>query len=67
MLKNFKNATNFLSKNYKLQLMYNCFFNFLDIVRAAVDKEKAKLSKYYKRTSDEREFLFNCATILDSS
>ncbi|KAF2873788.1 hypothetical protein BDV95DRAFT_488645, partial [Massariosphaeria phaeospora] len=30
MLKNFKNVTNFLSKNYKLQLMYNCFFNFLN-------------------------------------
>ncbi|KAF2876486.1 hypothetical protein BDV95DRAFT_464366, partial [Massariosphaeria phaeospora] len=37
------------------------------VVRAAADKGRAKLSKYYGRTGDERGFLFNCATVLDPS
>jgi Domain of unknown function (DUF4413) len=35
------------------------------IVKAAAEKGKAKLSKYYSRTGGEQGFLFNCATILD--
>jgi len=35
------------------------------IVRAAADKGRMKLSKYYSKTDAEQGFLFNCATILD--
>ncbi|KAI0573130.1 Dimer-Tnp-hAT domain-containing protein [Pyrenophora tritici-repentis] len=35
------------------------------VVRAAAERGRAKLSKYYSRTEAERGFLFNCATILD--
>jgi hypothetical protein len=35
------------------------------VVKAAAEKGKQKLSKYYGRTDEERGFLFNCATILD--
>jgi hypothetical protein len=35
------------------------------VVKAAADKGKEKLSKYYSKTDEERGFLFNCATILD--
>jgi hypothetical protein len=90
VLKRFKDATNFLSENYKPQiqyiwLMYNRLFDFLDkmledldedlesqentewpaVVRAAAEKGRTKLSKYYSKTDAERGFLFNCATILD--
>jgi hypothetical protein len=36
-----------------------------DIVRAAAEKGREKLRKYYSRTGDEQGYLFNCATILD--
>jgi hypothetical protein len=36
-----------------------------DIVKAAAEKGKAKLRKYYAKTGGEQGFLFNCATILD--
>lgn len=35
------------------------------VVRAAADRGRAKLSKYYSKTEAARGFLFNCATILD--
>jgi hypothetical protein len=35
------------------------------VVRAAAERGRAKLSKYYSRTDAEHGFLFNCATILD--
>lgn len=35
------------------------------IVRDAVERGSAKLSKYYSRTADSRGYLFNCAAILD--
>jgi hypothetical protein len=35
------------------------------VVRAAAERGRAKLSKYYSRTGAEHGFLFNCATILD--
>ncbi|KAI1685869.1 Dimer-Tnp-hAT dimerization containing protein [Pyrenophora tritici-repentis] len=38
---------------------------WLDVVRAAADRVRLKLSKYYSKTDAERGFLFNCATILD--
>ncbi|KAI1521708.1 Dimer-Tnp-hAT domain containing protein, partial [Pyrenophora tritici-repentis] len=38
---------------------------WLDVVRAAADRGRLKLSKYYSKTDAERGFLFNCATILD--
>jgi hypothetical protein len=90
MLKQFKEATLFLSQNQKPQiqyiwLMYNRLFDFLDkmtedlgedlenqdsvewpaVVKAAAERGRAKLSKYYSKTDKERGFLFNCATILD--
>ena len=36
-----------------------------DVVRAAAEKGRGKLSKYYSRTYSEQGFLFNCGTILD--
>ncbi|EUC39510.1 hypothetical protein COCMIDRAFT_111380, partial [Bipolaris oryzae ATCC 44560] len=39
--------------------------NWLSIVRAAANKGRAKLSKYYSKTDKERGYLFNCASILD--
>ena len=36
-----------------------------DIVKTAAQRGRAKLSKYYAKTDDERGFLFNCATVLD--
>jgi hypothetical protein len=38
-----------------------------DVVKAAAERGKKKLSKYYSRTEDERGYLYNCATILDPS
>jgi hypothetical protein len=35
------------------------------VVKAAAERGRAKLSKYYLKTDKERGFLFNCATILD--
>jgi hypothetical protein len=35
------------------------------VVRAAAEKGRSKLTKYYSRTGEEQGFLFNCATILD--
>lgn len=35
------------------------------VVRDAAGKGRAKLSKYYAKTDQQRGFLFNCATILD--
>lgn len=37
------------------------------IVKGAAEKGRAKLSKYYSKTDEERGYLFNCATILDAS
>jgi hypothetical protein len=36
-----------------------------EVVRAAAEKGRVKLSKYYSKTGDEQGFLFNCAAILD--
>ena len=36
-----------------------------DVVRAAAEKGRSKLTKYYSRTGGEQGFLFNCATVLD--
>lgn len=36
-----------------------------DVVKAAAERGRQKLSKYYSRTYDEQGFLFNCGTILD--
>jgi hypothetical protein len=36
-----------------------------DIVRAAAEKGRAKLSKYYSKTGGEQGYLFNCAAVLD--
>ena len=36
-----------------------------NVVRAAAEKGRSKLTKYYSRTGEEQGFLFNCATILD--
>ncbi|RAR14477.1 AC transposase [Stemphylium lycopersici] len=90
LLRQFKDATSFLSQNEKPQiqhiwLMYDRLFDFLDnmtaeldedldnqdatewpdIVKTAAQRGRAKLSKYYAKTDDERGFLFNCATVLD--
>jgi hypothetical protein len=35
------------------------------VVRAAAERGRIKLSKYYSKTEAEHGFLFNCATILD--
>jgi hypothetical protein len=35
------------------------------VVKAAAEKGRLKLSKYYSKTDAEHGFLFNCATILD--
>ena len=36
-----------------------------EIVKAAANKGKAKLLKYYVKTRDEQGYMFNCATVLD--
>ncbi len=36
-----------------------------EVVKAAAEKGRLKLTKYYSRTGEEQGFLFNCATILD--
>ena len=36
-----------------------------EVVRHAAELGRAKLSKYYARTDDERGFLFNVGTVLD--
>ena len=36
-----------------------------NIVRAAAEKGREKLRKYYSQTGNEQGYLFNCATILD--
>jgi hypothetical protein len=41
--------------------------DWLAIVLSAANRGKDKLSKYYSKTDEERGFIFNCATILDSS
>jgi hypothetical protein len=35
------------------------------VVRAAAEKGREKLKKYYAMTDDERGLIFNCATVLD--
>ncbi|KAF2821995.1 hypothetical protein CC86DRAFT_301563, partial [Ophiobolus disseminans] len=39
----------------------------LETVKAAAERGRAKLVKYYSRTGDAQGYLFNYATILDLS
>jgi hypothetical protein len=39
--------------------------DWLTVVRAAAERGRIKLSKYYSKIEAEHRFLFNCTTILD--
>jgi hypothetical protein len=41
--------------------------NWLVVILSAAKKRKEKLSKYYLKIDEERGFIFNYITILDSS